>query len=368
MNRYLSQKFRFFSFACIALLVFVHGYNLAVDYLFSFSLVDEPITLTSFTEYFLANGVLRFRIPLLFLISGYIFAWQDRAGSYIDRLRKRFRSLWIPYFFWSAFALLLTYLLQQFPATASIVYAAKVDQMQWNVPYSSMSWGDILFRWILAPPAYQLWFIFVLFLYNAIYPVIRWLVIRIPYVWLPLAAFLWVSVFNYVVEGQGLFFFSLGVWLQKRNVNIEEAPGWFSPSIGWALFLGLNVVRTFMAFEFSSEVFVQELVVHLLYYINIVVGVVTVWYCSDKLVFWCLRKPWFIWMSAFSFFIYGFHIPLQKFLSVWLLDIFSGFSHVRLLAYVLSGFLILAFSMLVGAAVRRLFPSFYRIITGGRGI
>lgn len=68
MTRSLSQKFRFFTFVCIALLAYVHGYNLRDTYLNPFSTVDEPLTFTAFFEYLFANGLLRFRIPMLFLI------------------------------------------------------------------------------------------------------------------------------------------------------------------------------------------------------------------------------------------------------------------------------------------------------------
>ena len=56
MNRFVSQKIRFFSFVCIALLLFVHGYNLEETYLQPFSLVKEPLTFTTYFEYFVANA------------------------------------------------------------------------------------------------------------------------------------------------------------------------------------------------------------------------------------------------------------------------------------------------------------------------
>ena len=96
INRVLSQKFRFYTFISIALLLFVHGYNLNDTYLLPYSTVTEPMTFTTWFEYFLANGVLRFRIPLLFLISGYIYALQDNK-SYGVRTRKRFITLMIPF-------------------------------------------------------------------------------------------------------------------------------------------------------------------------------------------------------------------------------------------------------------------------------
>src|SRR5437868_2814066 len=104
MNRFISQKFRFYSFICIALLMFVHGYNLKETYLTPASLVDEPMNFASFIEYFISNGLLRFRIPMLFMISGYIFALQDNK-PYGERVKNRFITLIIPYFIWAAIGL-----------------------------------------------------------------------------------------------------------------------------------------------------------------------------------------------------------------------------------------------------------------------
>src|SRR4051812_46632142 len=120
MNRFISQKFRFYSFVCIALLMLVHGYNLQQGYLQPFTTVAEPLTFTTFIEYFLANGALRFRIPMLFIISGYFFARRDHK-PYFERIRSRFETLAIPYFIWSAVGLAITFFLQQFPFTAEIV-------------------------------------------------------------------------------------------------------------------------------------------------------------------------------------------------------------------------------------------------------
>ena len=96
MNKALSQKFRFFTFICIALLAYVHGYNLKETYLAPYSTVNEPLTFTSFFEYFVANGLLRFRIPMLFIISGYLYAAYDQR-PYLQQIKKRFKTLIIPF-------------------------------------------------------------------------------------------------------------------------------------------------------------------------------------------------------------------------------------------------------------------------------
>src|SRR3954451_12772988 len=182
MNRFLSQKFRFYSFLCISLLLYVHGYNLKVGYLTPSSTVNEPLTFTTFIEYFLANGALRFRIPLLFIISGYIYALQDRK-PYSERVKKRFITLIVPFLIWSAVGLAITYLLQQFPVTAAAVRESNLDQVGDNRPYNEIGWPGIFYRWLIKPVSFQLWFIRSLFLYNVFYRQIKWLVVKYPALW-----------------------------------------------------------------------------------------------------------------------------------------------------------------------------------------
>jgi hypothetical protein len=78
LSDFVSKKFRFWSFVSMVLLVFVHGYNLDIRYMQPWTIPGEPLNITSFTEYFLANGIFRFRIPMLFIISGYLYALHDQ--------------------------------------------------------------------------------------------------------------------------------------------------------------------------------------------------------------------------------------------------------------------------------------------------
>ena len=63
LPRFTSDKLRFWSFMSMACVVFVHAYDLDVRGLTPGTLPNEPLTFTSFTEYLLANGLLRFRMP-----------------------------------------------------------------------------------------------------------------------------------------------------------------------------------------------------------------------------------------------------------------------------------------------------------------
>ena len=368
MTRALSQKMRFLTFISIALLGFVHGYNLTVQYLAPYSTVeDDPLTFTSFFQYFLSNGFLRFRIPILFLISGYLYAHYDNK-PYWERTRKRFSTLIIPYLLWSAIGLLITFLWQQFPFTAKVVLDAGIDQMGDNRPYTEIGWKGIIIRWLLMPISYQLWFIFVLFLYNALYPAFKFMVLRYPLIWFFITGFLWFTFFNVrYIEGQGMFFFSLGIWLQKKQVNIEQEPKWFSLGMSWILFLGICIIKTFIAFEFEPNKMSTYITLGLLYQLTVLSGILAIWYSVDKIAQWWMQQEWLKQSANQAFFIYGLHVPLLVYVMRMVLDAMEGFALARLVGYIFVPLLVIVICIVLGRFIRRLSPRFYNLLTGGRG-
>src|SRR5882757_6072094 len=184
LSAFNSQKFKFWSFISMALLVFVHGYNLNQGYLQPWTLPSEPMTVTTFSEYWLANGLFRFRIPMLFIISGYLFAMGDNR-SYKQRVGKRVRTLLFPYLIWSAVGLLFTYLLECFAYSKNIVAATHMMQLdEQRTLLHQYHWYEVLARWIFFPVSYQLWFIRVLLMYNLAYPLLRWCVLHAVVIWI----------------------------------------------------------------------------------------------------------------------------------------------------------------------------------------
>jgi fucose 4-O-acetylase-like acetyltransferase len=374
MTRSLSQKFRFFTFVCIALLAYVHGYNLRDNFLTPYSTVNESLTLTSFFEYLFSNGLLRFRIPLLFMISGYLYAMYDHR-TYFQQIKSRFRTLIVPLLMWSAFGLLLTFLLQQIPYTADVVQKTHIDQLGDNRSYNEIGWFGVIERWLLAPISYQLWFLLTLFIFNVIYPVIKWLVIKYPYIWLPLT-FLYFFLLLQLpfLDSRGLFFFSLGVWIQKKNFDIENEPSWFSLGLTLILFIGLSVIKTFMAFELEPFEFrtaivysPTAIVLILLHQLTILTGILAMWFGVDRVMYWFIKQKWFQYASGFSFFIFGLHVPLLPYLMTWSLMTLSFVPNYRLLCYLLVPMVVLLFSVWMGSLFRRFVPVFYKLLTGGRG-
>jgi len=363
ISPFLSQKFRFWAFVSMLLLVFVHGYNLDQRYLEPATLVSEPLTFTTFFEYFTANGIFRFRIPMLFAISGYLFALSD-TKPHGERMKGRVRTLLLPYLLWSALGLLMTWGLEEWSFSLESVRAANLSQ-----PIAEYSWQDALLRWTLSPLPFQLWFIRVLFVYNAAYPLLLRAVERAPKIWFGFIVCVWflLPIHLGFAEPEGLLFFTVGIWLQKTNFNLDTPPSWLKlPSVATAWIL-LAAAKTIIAFyaQPSPPVFIGLLVLH-----RVVegLGIGVAWFGMDALVRWCMARRWFQWSSAFSFMIYALHVPMVNYILHPAFQMWSGLPMYRLMLYFALPLMVIGVCVSVGAVLRRFAPPVYGVLTGGRGL
>jgi hypothetical protein len=269
---------------------------------------------------------------------------------------------------WSAIGLLITFLFQQFPYTAAAVEATQLDQLGDNRPYTEIGWIGMLIRWLFVPISFQLWFIFVLFLYNVMYPFIRWMIFKLPWVWFPITFLLWFTFFNIrYIEGQGLFFFSLGILLQKRQLNIEKEPKWFSLGIAWIFFLGTCLIKTFIAFEFEPESWGTFITLSVIYNLATISGVLAVWFSVDKLAAWWMQQEPLKESASYSFFIYGLHIPLLAYLMKIVLLNIGHLPYARVLSFFIVPLAVILICIALATMLRKWVPKFYSLLTGGRG-
>ncbi len=372
LSDFNSRKFRFWAFVSMFLLVFVHGYNLNERFMQPWTTPSDQLTVTSFLQYFLANGIFRFRIPMLFIISGYLFAMHDYR-PYRERTRKRLKTLLLPYLIWSAMGLAFTWALEWFAYSRDIVAASGVvridDQRALLHDYTA---GELLARWLLIPVPYQLWFIRVLLIYNLAYPAIRWCVTRkVPgIIFFSLAILMWLSTTGLVlVEGEGLLFFSLGIWMQKREWDIDRPKRWLAPAAWGTVFVLLAALKTILAFH--GQAWLGEAVypvITVMHKVVVVSGLIAAWYGCDRVVVWCMKRKWFVWLTPFAFMIYAVHAPMVAYLIEVAFRLLHDVPLYRMLNFILLPLAIIAFSVGFGALLRRVLPGVYAVLTGGRGL
>jgi len=372
LSAFSSQKFKFWSFISMFLLVFVHSYNLHVNYLQPWTIPGERMTVNSFIQYLFANGLLRFRIPMLFIISGYLYALHD-SKPYKERTNKRLRTLLLPYLIWSAFGLILTYALELFPYTKNIIEQTQFMQIDdHRTLLHQYKWYEWLGRWILVPVPFQLWFIRVLLIYNIAYPWLRnWVTSKKGgRIFFPIAILLWIATFGTpFFEGEGLLFFSLGVWMQKTGFDIQSPNKWLKPLPWLIAFIVAATTKTWLAFNgqpfLGNAVYPVLLVLHKLVVFS---GLVAAWFGCDALVKRCMGYEWFVWLSGFSFIIYALHTPILFYVNQSLLPLLEHIANYRILLFSTLPIAIIIFCISTGALLRKIVPKFYSILTGGRGM
>lgn len=351
------------------LLVYVHAYNLNQGYLQPWTVPGEPLTFTSFTEYWLANGLFRFRIPMLFIISGYLFALHDNKPSG-QRMGKRVRTLLYPYLLWSAFGLLLSFVIEFSAYGRNLIAATGMLQIdEHRMLLHQYHWYEVLARWLFFPVSYQLWFIRVLLIYNLAYPALRWCVLHRVGRWIffSLAILLWISTTGFIiVEGEGLLFFSLGIWMQKTNFNIDTPANWCRPWVWGLILLLASVSKTLLAF--IVPIHPVEPVLLLLHKLTVLSGLIAAWYGCNALVRYCMRQQWFVWLTAFAFMIYVLHAPAVVYANKALYLYLNGWHGYRLISFVLLPLALIACCIFIGAVLRKLLPAVYAFMTGGRGM
>jgi hypothetical protein len=181
---------------------------------------------------------------------------------------------------------------------------------------------------------------------------------------------MWMGTMGFVFfEGEGLLFFSLGVWMQKTNFNIDVPARYLKPVWWGVAFVILAAAKTVIAFlgqpVLGNGIFPVLIILHKLVILS---GLVAAWYGCNGLVNWCMQRKWFVWLTAFAFMIYALHAPLVAYSIEALFDVVNQVPHYRLLSFIFLPLTIIAFAVSVGALLRKFSPGLYGVLTGGRGL
>ena len=370
IDPFLSQKLRFWSLMAMVLLIYVHAYNLHPRYLQPWTPVQEPLTAATGLQYFLANGLLRFRIPILFAISGYLFARRDGQQPHRQRVWRRLRTLGLPYLLWSLLWLAALWAMEQFPLTRQAITQAEISPFWPRQLLSQLTPAELLARWLVVPAPFQLWFLRSLLVYNLAYPWLKKAVLTRPTLYFSVAGLLWFFLVPLpLIEGEGLLFFGLGTWLALRDKDVLTPPSWFRLALFAALWLGASAIHTWLAFHvnphFQGPTMLAMLILHKLSEIS---GMLTAWFGLDGLVRVAMAHRWFRWLTSFSFLIYVLHVPLVNYATELALRYGRSVPHSHLLTYLLLPLLIVVLAVSLGALLRWLTPGVYAVLTGGRGL
>ncbi len=361
MKAVVSSRIRFIYLFSMISLVFVHGYTLETQLKSPSDLIGEQMDFTSFFEMLTVNSLLRFRIPILMLFSGYLMA-RSTYDSHVCLIKSRIKSLLIPFFLISVVSILLIFVIEEifYPNSSTAIWVTRVDQLGVK---------GLRYRIFINPFAYQLWYIKFLFLLAVLFPVFKFLNNRIPVTFLVSLFILWIwgDNIHLLQHARFTFFFVLGMWIFEKKIDIVKQPKWFSTSKFLLIYIFLGIVKTYLSFKGIELMGGQVvLITRLLLDANILVGILLFWFGIDLLVLKFENLKIYERATKYGFFIYAFHAPIINLLNSPALTITKSIIGNRLIVFLILPILVIVLCAILHELVKKFSPSFFQLLTGAR--
>lgn len=351
VTSYLSDKIRLLSFFSIILVLYIHsGFH---DYPHEI----QGMTFNFKLQEFVSGMLGRCAVPLFFAISGYLFFQgvdKEDTQAYAKlwmKIRKRIRTLLVPYLIACLFPAVFYLVLEYIPGVDGFMNTKGLSD---NFEKPLLELFCFLF-WDAgngSPYAFQLWFlrdlILIVVLSPLLYMMSKWMGKTVV-----CGLFFVLSFFSIpILPVYGIFWFLLGGFFLDKFTNIQSH--WIP-----LVFLLLSVFEMF--FQGSIWDYLQIPI--------ILLGILNFWTLYDKLVPATFElskhKHWMIFCS-FTFFIYLYHEPTLNVVRKLLVLPFPHSSFGFAFSYMVSPWLFAWIGVGVGIVFKRLFPRIYGICMGGR--
>lgn len=308
-------------------------------------------------EELLVNGFARVAVPLFFFISGFLFflKWDGSAAKWMEKLRRRVRSLLVPYLICSAVAIAITW----------IMVRAHISSDD-----SITHWGlsGFLRHWLWDPQAFHLWFLRELMLFG----LLAWLWYKLPrpakWILLALVGAAWLQDWDPIPAfgGQaaraleGLLFYFLGAILAIDQRYDEHT--FMERVLNQLARLQIPLALAWCAFTVSRFILIHQYGVSetplmlLLYKLAIFIGTAFIlgFGAKDRSIFSPARDT--------TFFIYLYHLPLCLYARTALERFLGSESLVFFGAFIIA----LAVPWITSLLLQKFAPKPHSLLTGGR--
>jgi surface polysaccharide O-acyltransferase-like enzyme len=339
-----SARITSLRFLLMVLIVFLHSYV---------EVPNEPFA-SHFVRTAFAGVFTRCGVPLFFFISAFLLF--SKNDPYPLALKKRARSILLPYVVWTAFALAAFFALQSLPAMSGFFTHT-------NRIIRNFSCSDWFFSFVGTFPThnpypfvYQFWFLRDLMLLFLLAPIVRTLVSRYPFQVIILAVFAWFNNLNWLpLSSEAILFFVLGCYAALVRFHFSTFD---SISV-------VSMVACYLALLTAEVLWEPQFpIIHRFTEFFGCVLMIRISACLVAIprLFSYLKR-----LNAFSFWMFAMQSPL-------LLPAIEGAykrclpmsGYWMVLHYFTVALACIFLSVASGWLLRRLFPRLFSILTGGR--
>lgn len=345
-----SNVISFLRFPMIVGVVMIHSNldDIVIDGKSFFNVAQFPIFEN--ISFLISHILARIAVPLFFFISGFLFFKGDFTfDSYKDKLKRRAKTILLPYVLWNLFVLVL-YLGME-------LYIPSLRSGRNSfLSYTPLQWLNLFWDGSGGfPICFQFWFLRDLMVVMVLSPIIFLGIRYLKCYFVLLLGIFWITNIWFDISGfsiSAFFFFSAGAFFNITKINFVD---FLKPLTNYSMILyiiicGINIY-------FRNEFMLST---------GIIIGMV----CAVTLTARKLEDgKWHVnnFLSESSFFIYAYHGTLIALLIKLAVKITLPDSEFELIAIY---FLAPSFTILIGLGIyyllKRYVPKFTSIITGGR--
>jgi surface polysaccharide O-acyltransferase-like enzyme len=281
----ISTRIQVLRFPLILFVVFIHG-SWFIPY------QSHSALISSFPQLFVSNTLARIAVPLLFIISGYLyfikfdFSWK----TYKEKLNRRFFSLILPYLIWNvSYSLFL--LFKQYTT----------ENPSQNDPFiiNIHNFGDFI-NAIIGPDLGPFWYVRDLIVLIIIAPLFWILAKKAPYLCLLILGVPWL-IYDKVGRVSSLFFL-IGCLIAIKQWDVTKFDRYKIFLLPIYLVLA-GVIACFQGIYQMEQFWMIPL-----RNITILLGIIVMWSITDVVT--PQIKAYLLYLSRFAFFVYASHSPI----------------------------------------------------------
>jgi surface polysaccharide O-acyltransferase-like enzyme len=354
INKELSQKIKHISLISTVFVVLIHSVNVGMIPVFRFDF-------DSFIQSFISGYLSICAVPMFFIISGFLFFqrfdFTVKGISY--KYMKMFIRLVLPYLFWSISTIFFFLIMQTLPYTRLLFSNPDYHIANYDI-------NILLYRIFIYPLADHLWYIRDLVVLILISPLIFLIVDMIGLIYLLSLFFIWLVGYGWVFSNEitAITFFSLGSYIAIDNIAEKYQP-LVSKNKCIVFLLIWIIVSLIIIIQPFLYPYIKILQV-ILYKISIVFGLLSLWYGYEIFKSRLIDNSFINKLSDYNFFIYLFHFSFMSLFKKFTFSIISFGTINNLIVYMITPFITIYISYILGVTLKHRFASFYSFITGGR--
>ena len=352
MNQYLSEKIKVLSFFSIILVLYIHsGFH-------EYPHEIAGMTFNIYLQEFISGMIGRLAVPLFFAISGYLFFLNTDKGiqTVVQKMKKRVRTLLIPYLIACLFLPVFYLLMEAIPGTGGFVNSESPFSENLKLPIGQLLVFLFFDSGSGSPCAFHLWFLRDLIIIVAVSPLLYW-IRNLKIIGVVVCAALYGLTLLDIpyLPTFGVFWFMFGAYFLNDLSRVKYR------NLLTVLFLALSVVELGIP-DWGGHFLKLKIPI-------ILVGLISVWLWYDRLVpesFELKNHRFLSTACGFTFFIYLYHEPTINIVRKLLVIPFGHNSFSFAFSYLLSPWLFAVLFILVGMLLKRYVSPLYGVLVGGR--